>query len=1101
MSGAVLGAIEIQMLAGIARLRADMEEAKQVVGRAAQTMQSSVNFLKSAFAGVAGALTVGAFTSWVQAAIDAADETNKLAQRTGLAADEVAGLQLAFKLGGAGSEAFGSSMAKLSKQVVEGNAAFDTLGVKTRNADGSLRTSKEVLYDVADAFAGVQDGTAKSALAMEIFGKSGAELIPMLNAGADGLREMDEMARTLGLSISQDTAAQAEKFNDTLDLIKMSSQGIASQLAAELLPTLNSLAGGLLSALTEGDRLKKVAESLGVALKGVYSIVSIGLEVLTTFGKTLGALGGQLVALATGDFKAVRDIGQAWVEDIKGDWSKTVTNLGDVWTGAAGKTVEAGAAQAKTLRELQIKTKEQEEAAKAAAAESAKHAAEIAKLQKAGQDYVNTLDLQLAGLNQEISLGRQLTDVEKEQNKLSEQLRAGKLLLTEADEAAARAKIELMGQLREEQKARDELLKTQQAVAVHSAKLTDAQIAETEALRKGNVELRDQAEKLSLSEREIVSREAALLRATATDKEWQAANQGGNYQLEEQARLLKERADLLEQGVVVKEAKAAADEWQKTTDSINDGLTDALMRAFESGKGFMSAFRDTLVNAFKAMVLQPTIKAIMAPVSGALGSLFSGKAFAGQGVEGGMGSLLSSGMNFLSGASINSAASGGVIRLGDWLSTSSNNTLAGIGDFVSGNAGMLGSGLGMLGNGFAGYGISKALSGGYSAGSWVNTVAGIASAIPGIGPIAGVVGGLVNRAFGMKAKEMKDAGISGTITGGDVTGNTFQDWFQKGGWFRSNKSGTDLTDMNADVAAALDLGAGGVLRQVQAYAAVLQLPGEALRSVTSTFRVKLTGEAQADQAAIASVLKDYEDTLSARFASALAPLMKAGESASEALARLAGLQQFSESINAFGGVFSRIAGSSIAARENLIQLAGGIDALMAKAGRFVQDYYSTSEQAGLQARSISEALAAVGLSGGSLSSREDFRALVESLDISTETGRAQLNALLDIAPQFAQLGDYLRDQQLTLQEALDAAPQVAALEALRGEQLDQTASIDNVGVQIEAGNTILAQIASGIAALQASIEAGLATVASNTASTTRLLDSWDDGGAIVTTAP
>jgi hypothetical protein len=127
--------------------------------------------------------------------------------------------------------------------------------------------------------------------------------------------------------------------------------------------------------------------------------------------------------------------------------------------------------------------------------------------------------------------------------------------------------------------------------------------------------------------------------------------------------------------------------------------------------------------------------------------------------------------------------------------------------------------------------------------------------------------------------------------------------------------------------------------------------------------------------------------------------------------------------------------------------------------------------------------------------------MVESLDISTETGRQQLNALLDIAPQFAQLGDYLRDQQLTLQQALDAAPQVAAIEALRGEQVDQTASIDNVGLQIEAGNTILSQIASGIAALQASIEAGLATVASNTASTTRLLDSWDDGGAIVTTSP
>jgi hypothetical protein len=288
---------------------------------------------------------------------------------------------------------------------------------------------------------------------------------------------------------------------------------------------------------------------------------------------------------------------------------------------------------------------------------------------------------------------------------------------------------------------------------------------------------------------------------------------------------------------------------------------------------------------------------------------------------------------------------------------------------------------------------------------------------------------------------------------------------------------------------------------VQAYAAALQLAGEALRSVSSTFRVTLTGEADADQKAIAGILSDYEAALSDRFAAALAPLMKAGETASEALRRLAGLQAFSESINAFGGIFSRIAGSSIAAREHLVGLAGGIEQLMAKAGAFVRDFYTSSEQAGLQARSVSEALTSIGLDGSGLGNRADFRALVESLDVSTEQGRTQLNALLDLAPQFAQLADYLQQQQLTLEEAVAAAPQIAALEALRGEAEDQAAGLDNIGVQIDEGNSILAQIREGVAALQASIEAGLATVASNTASTTRLLDSWDDGGAVATATP
>jgi hypothetical protein len=303
-----------------------------------------------------------------------------------------------------------------------------------------------------------------------------------------------------------------------------------------------------------------------------------------------------------------------------------------------------------------------------------------------------------------------------------------------------------------------------------------------------------------LSATELAKREAAVLRAKAEEKEWAASmseDQGTNWQLKEQARLLRERADLVEQGALKKEAQEAAAEWKKTTDSINDGLTDALMRGFESGKGFFQTFKDTLVNAFKTMVLQPTIKAIMAPVSGALGSLFSGNAMAGTG--GGAGGILSSLGNLFNGNTINSvlgnAGAFGAESIGNFLMNNTTGFLNRAGGSLMQNSGMIGSGLGMLGNGMAGFGISSALSGGYSLGgsNVVNGIAGIASMIPGIGPIAGIVGGLVNRAFGRKAKEMKDYGLEGSITGGDATGQKYQDWFQKGGWFRRNRSGTNFS--------------------------------------------------------------------------------------------------------------------------------------------------------------------------------------------------------------------------------------------------------------------------------------------------------------------
>jgi phage-related minor tail protein len=63
-------------------------------------------------------------------------------------------------------------------------------------------------------------------------------------------------------------------------------------------------------------------------------------------------------------------------------------------------------------------------------------------------------------------------------------------------------------------------------------------------------------------------------------------------------------------------SRAVLTEWQKTADSINQSLTDALLRGFESGKSFAENFRDTVVNAFKTMVLRPVISAVMSPIAG-----------------------------------------------------------------------------------------------------------------------------------------------------------------------------------------------------------------------------------------------------------------------------------------------------------------------------------------------------------------------------------------------------------------------------------------------------------------------------------------------------
>jgi hypothetical protein len=88
----------------------------------------------------------------------------------------------------------------------------------------------------------------------------------MLNEGSAGMKAMADMAEKLGLVISQDTANAADEFNDTVELLGMSTQGMARQVMAELMPTMKNLAGAFLDNVTSGDKMAKGAEIIATAL-------------------------------------------------------------------------------------------------------------------------------------------------------------------------------------------------------------------------------------------------------------------------------------------------------------------------------------------------------------------------------------------------------------------------------------------------------------------------------------------------------------------------------------------------------------------------------------------------------------------------------------------------------------------------------------------------------------------------------------------------------------------------------------------------------------------------------------------------------------------
>lgn len=205
-------------------------------------------------------------------AIDTGDQLNKLSQKTGIAVEKLSELAYAGDLADVNLESLATGIKKLSVNMAEAATntnskaaeAFKALGVTVKDTSGNLRSSDEVMADIADRFADMKDGAGKTALAVALFGKAGADLIPLLNSGGRGLADMADEAKKLGLVMTGETAKAAEEFNDNLRKLTLSSSALGRSIAADLVKPMGDLLAKIIEAKKEGVGL---FGSLAIAIR------------------------------------------------------------------------------------------------------------------------------------------------------------------------------------------------------------------------------------------------------------------------------------------------------------------------------------------------------------------------------------------------------------------------------------------------------------------------------------------------------------------------------------------------------------------------------------------------------------------------------------------------------------------------------------------------------------------------------------------------------------------------------------------------------------------------------------------------------------------
>ena len=197
---------------------------------------------------VAGLVGIGAITALSRKVLALGDRLQKVSLQTGLAVEELEILQFAASQSGVGTEALNKSMQRFSRTIGDADQglkesvdAFDLLGISITANDGKLKDSSTLFVEVAEGIKAIEEPARRSAIASKLFGKSGGELLPLLQQGAFGIDMFADRLRKVGGIVGTDAANAISDFNDQMDLLNRAFTAKFAVMLVAILPFLTSL--------------------------------------------------------------------------------------------------------------------------------------------------------------------------------------------------------------------------------------------------------------------------------------------------------------------------------------------------------------------------------------------------------------------------------------------------------------------------------------------------------------------------------------------------------------------------------------------------------------------------------------------------------------------------------------------------------------------------------------------------------------------------------------------------------------------------------------------------------------------------------------------
>jgi hypothetical protein len=274
--------------------------------RAQKRLEAFGQGLRSAgirLAGI-GTAAVTALLGSVKVFSNMGDALDKMSLRTGVSVESLSELGFAAEQSGADLETLENGLKFMQRSLVDaakGSAtaqqALSLLGLSVADLSG-LSPEKHFKL-LADRLSKIPDPALRTALAMEIFGRAGTKLLPLLSTGAAGIEELQAQARSLGLTVSTQTAKDAAELNDTLNILwRVVKQGVFA-IGGALAPTIKDLSQRITRIIVNAtDWIKRSKDLVVWALKVAAGVVVVG-AALIGLGVAISGIGAALGVLAS----------------------------------------------------------------------------------------------------------------------------------------------------------------------------------------------------------------------------------------------------------------------------------------------------------------------------------------------------------------------------------------------------------------------------------------------------------------------------------------------------------------------------------------------------------------------------------------------------------------------------------------------------------------------------------------------------------------------------------------------------------------------------------------------------------------------------------